>query len=135
MRQSHPVHQLNVSSDVVDCLLDEFDGVINSKRLRSRIGKISELIDVLWKRNSFSNNQHISNTIYKYLRSDEHRDIVGNYISILNSNESVDHLENVYGLYTQSQFMTVRREIMLHFFHLILQQKLVSNQLGNQQFQ
>lgn len=111
MRQSHPVHQLNVSSDLVDCLLEEFDGVINSKRLRSRIGKISELIDVLWKRNSLYNNQHISNTIYKYLRSDEQRDIIGNYISILNSNGNVDHSENIYG-WCISKFMKIQSQII-----------------------
>ncbi|XP_055323671.1 uncharacterized protein LOC129578715 [Sitodiplosis mosellana] len=96
MRQSHPVHKLNISSDIIDCLLEEFDGVINSKRLRSRIGKISELIDVLWKRNSFSSDQHVSNTIFKYVRTDEQRDVIRNYISILNSNGNVDHSGNVY---------------------------------------
>lgn len=99
MRNSHPVQNINISSDIIDCLLEEFDGFINSKRLKSRISKISELIDVLWKRNIFYTDQHVSNTIYKYISNANQRDIVRNYINILNSNGNVNNVGNVYGMF------------------------------------
>lgn len=106
MRNSHPIHKINLSSDILDCLLEEFDGFINSKRLRSRISKISELIDILCKRNIFSSNQCVSSTIFKYISTGDQRDIIRNYIEILSSNENVENSGNVYGLFILINFTT-----------------------------
>lgn len=99
MRNSHPIHKINISSDILDCLLEEFDGFINSKRLRSRISKISELIDVLCKRNIFTSDQCVSSTIFKYIPTVDQRDIIRNYIDVLSSNGNVENSGNVYGLF------------------------------------
>lgn len=95
---SHPVHSLNISADIIDCLLEEFDSIINSKRLRSRINKIVEVIDILWKRNIFYIDQNVSNTIFKYVSTAEKRDIIQNYINTLTQNGNVDGSVNVYGM-------------------------------------
>lgn len=99
MRYSHPVHNINISSDLLDCLVEEFEELINSKRLRSQISKISELIDVLWKRNIFHSDKSASNTLLKYISNDSQREVVRNYIGVLNLSGNADGSGNVYGLF------------------------------------
>lgn len=98
MKYLHPIHNLKISTDIIDCLLEEFGEIINSKRLRSQINTIAELIDVIWKRNIFSNDQNALNTILKYISVSEEREVVQNYIGILDQNGSADGSTNVYGV-------------------------------------
>lgn len=98
MKNLHPVHNLKISTDIIDCLLEEFKGIINSKRLRSRIKDIAEIIDVIWKRNIFAVDLKALDTIFKYISVGYERDVVRNYVSILNQNGNADGLVNVYGM-------------------------------------
>ncbi|XP_031618087.1 uncharacterized protein LOC116337558 isoform X2 [Contarinia nasturtii] len=92
----HPIHSISVSSNVMDSLLREFEGYINSKRLKSRITKIVDLIDVLWKRNVFLTDlQSVTNIIQKYLPKTEQREI-WNYLSSLDPNEGIANSGNRY---------------------------------------
>lgn len=98
MANSHPIHSLQVPIDILDCLLNEFDEVINSKRLRSRIRHISELIDVLWKRLIFSTDESALVTICKNLSNSEQRAITRSYANSLMQNGNPNNFQNVYGL-------------------------------------
>lgn len=97
MNESHRIQTLQISTDILDCLLEEFSDVINSKRLRSRISQVKDLIDALWKRNAFYLDQNAIVTICKYLLNSEQRDITRSYVNSLGQNQTVDNIENVYG--------------------------------------
>lgn len=99
MRRSHPIHSISISSNILDCLLEEFDEIINSKRLRSRISQVSELVDILWKRNTLQTDQNALVTICKYLVNSEQRQHTRSYIDSLNQTADLDNTANVYGLW------------------------------------
>lgn len=95
MKNSHPIYGISISSEILDCLLEEFEEFINSKRSRSRISTIADLIDVLCKRNVFfTDAQHVTDIIHKYLPSGV-RDTIQSYINSINHNKNVSG--NSYG--------------------------------------
>lgn len=96
MPNQHPIHNINISLDVTDCLLDECEEFINSKRLSSRISKIDELIHVLWIRNIFNTDKHLFSTIFKHLPISQ-QSIIRDYIVTLNPSEIVHNSGNIYG--------------------------------------
>lgn len=82
-----------VSTHLMNCLLDEFNEKINSKRVKSRITTIEDLIQVLWNRNSLQGDD-----VLKYVCNNEQRDIVCSYINSLCYSENVDGSGNRYGI-------------------------------------
>lgn len=97
MQYDHPINKIQIPLDAINDLLDEFDGSINSKRIKSQITTISELIRVLWNRNLFYSDAHTRKHISKYIACDKQRDIIHEYITSLITNEPFNGPQNVYG--------------------------------------
>lgn len=93
----HPINHLQVSLDIVHCLLDEFEGSVNSKRLKSQITTIGELIRVLWNRDLFYSDANTKSHILKYIKCNEQRDIIQEYIESLVVTKDFNDRQNVYG--------------------------------------
>lgn len=85
----------SMRSDQIVNMLQDFDKIINSKRLRSQITKASEWLTILGKRNIFSTENSL-NSIQRYFPAAE-RDLVREFANNFNRNQNNDDLENVYG--------------------------------------
>lgn len=104
---THPIENIHVSSEIIDCLLEEFNGIINSKRLQSGINYVGELIDALWMRNRFVGDGNELNTIFKYIQRTDQQDTIRNYIGTLN-----DHRNVAPGNYYGNSMVTLSRSRM-----------------------
>lgn len=100
MFHPHPIHKLQIPSHILHDLIDEFDVEINSKRLKSKINKISDLIDILWKRNLFqTNNSETLSVILNRISHNSHQETIKSYLSFLShENRMINGTENVYGM-------------------------------------
>lgn len=98
MCQAHPIHNLLITSGTLTNLIDEFDYLINSKRLRSRIHRLSELIDILWKRNLFQNNGNGIIAIFvSHFSSLEQQNILKDYIECLKNRGKYNKIQRSNG--------------------------------------
>lgn len=102
MARSDIVHQtqmtIPISPDLLKSFLDEFDDGINSKRLKSRITTIEDLIQILSNRNLLHSDQSIMK-ITKYFSNNEQRKIVREYIHSLYCSVPVGNPRNIYGMH------------------------------------
>lgn len=87
-----------ISPDLLKSFLDEFDDGINSKRLKSRITTIEDLIQILSNRNLLHSDQSIMK-ITKYFSNNEQRKIVREYIHSLYCSVPVGNPRNIYGMH------------------------------------
>lgn len=96
----YSIDKLQISSHLLNDLIDEFDAEINSKRQKSRIHKISELIDILWKRNLFqANASETLAVIFNRIPHDSYQETIKNYIVYLNHGNQISNgAVNVYGI-------------------------------------
>lgn len=97
MRDDHPINNLQVSLNVIDCLIAEFEDSINSKRLKSQITTIGELIRALWNRNLFYSDENTKDQIFKYITCNKQKDIIREYITSLVATGDFNGPQNVYG--------------------------------------
>lgn len=98
MLDDHPINNLQISLNVLDCLLAEFEDSISSKRLKSQITTIGDLIRVLWNRNLFYSDANTKNHIFKYITCSKQKDIIQQYIQSLIANDDFNGPpQNVYG--------------------------------------
>lgn len=96
----HPIHKLQIPSHILHDLIDEFDVEINSKRLKSKINKVSDLIDILWKRNLFQTNTNETlSVIFNKISHDSYQETIKSYLHVLShENQMINGIENVYGM-------------------------------------
>lgn len=97
MPDDHPINNLQISFDTIDCLLAEFEDSINSKRLKSQITTVGELIRVLCNRNLFYSDENTKNNIFKYITCNNQKDIIQQYIASLTATDDFNGPQNVYG--------------------------------------
>lgn len=98
MQSDQGVNNLQISSDIIGHLLDDFERSINSIRLQSQITTIGELICVLWKRNLFGGDATATqNQILKHIACNTQRDTIRAYITSLAANENANGSQNAYG--------------------------------------
>lgn len=96
---SYPANK-PISPELLDRLLEEFGGFVNSKRIRSRINTISELINLLWKQNVFYADKNVLKTISKYISSEEQNSEMHCHLNTLCQNENAYNSGNIYGVCT-----------------------------------
>lgn len=78
----HPIYQLNISLDFLDELKDNFRSVIRSRRRESCINDISDLINVLWKRDLIHRKTSHSILLHRF-ENEADREILRDYIDQL----------------------------------------------------
>lgn len=80
--QVHQIYQLEIAPDILIDLKDEYRSVINSRRRESCINCISDLIDILWKRNVLRKETCQSMLLNRFKNASD-RQILYNYIEHL----------------------------------------------------
>lgn len=88
-----------ISTKPLDCLLEEFGEHVNSKRIRSRINTISDLMNVLYKRNVFYTEKNALKTISKYITSEEQQNELYCHLNSSCHIENDQNSGNIYGVY------------------------------------
>lgn len=118
MRNDHSINNLQVSLDVINTLKGEFDELINSKRLKSQITTIGELIRVLWNRNLFYSDANTKNLILTHITCNKQKDVIHEYIkSLVGAKDSIGP-QNVYGNIFCCCFLLHMHIIFSVHFHL-----------------
>lgn len=94
--QIHPIYQLEISSDFLNELKEDFRTAIKSRRRESTINHISELINILWKRNIIRRQTCQSILLHRF-KSEAERAILQNYIDRLDYFDRYEFDENFNG--------------------------------------
>lgn len=89
----HPIYQLEISSDFLNELKEDFRNAIKSRRKESCINHISELINILWKRDVIRKQTCHSILLYRF-KNEAERQILQNYIDHLDYFERYNLDEN-----------------------------------------
>lgn len=89
----HLIYQLEISSDFLNELKEDFRNAIKSRRRESCINHISELINILWKRDIIRKQTCQSILLYKF-KNETVRQILQNYIDHLDHFDSYNYDEN-----------------------------------------
>lgn len=97
MTEDHPINNIKVSSNIMFCLLNEYEYLIHSKRLKSKIFSISDLLKKICNRNSHHMDLNIFKHITKHFPCIEEINIINSYIQSLFNIEANEIESNVYG--------------------------------------
>lgn len=99
MMGSHPLHSLQIPTEILNNFIIDFQRDINSNRIKSRISSIGDLIDVLWKRNMFRKNNYDSALceMLNYFVRLEDKEKIRQYVNDLDNDDDFTKNENQYG--------------------------------------
>lgn len=88
MLQPHPIHSIQISQENLYNLKYDFRSVINSVRRLALIESITDLIDILWKRDEIGTHNIESLFLDSFcIFNDNEKHIIRDYVSQFDSSE------------------------------------------------